>query len=451
MPLPPPGEYQRRGEQEEDEGEYVSDYEHCGISCGISIRFRRFYAIRGRPRPLLHGAQLKPAKPRRTLAACCAAHTLHDGLSDLTYVLLPLLAQTFGLTLAQVGMIRAAHRTAMAAFQIPAGLIAERFGERNLLAAGTLLAGAGFAALGHVSGFWMLLLALFVAGLGSAVQHPLCSSLISNAYPETGRRAALGTYNLFGDVGKFAFGGALSLLLMAGYSWQGPVTLYGIAGMLVAVAAFAWISGNSIAQAAADARPARRGGWGIRNRRGFTALCLIEIVDSSTRVGFLTLIAFLMMDKGLSTGWAALSVPLVLVGGMAGKFACGLLAERVGIIRTIVITEVATGAGILAAVVLPGVAAFLLLPLLGVVLQGTSSVLYATTGDLVEQERLPRAFGLIYTLGSVCGIAAPLVYGLAGDHLGVSGAIALMGLAILLVLPLAAMLRPAIGAEPVHI
>ena len=37
---------------------------------------------------------------KRTLATCCTAHTLHDGLSDVTYVLLPLLAQTFGLSLA---------------------------------------------------------------------------------------------------------------------------------------------------------------------------------------------------------------------------------------------------------------------------------------------------------------------------------------------------------------
>ena len=76
---------------------------------------------------------------KRTLATCCAVHTLHDGLSDVSYVLLPLLAQTFGLSLVQVGVIRGAHRAAMAAFQIPAGLIAERFGERNLLALGTLL------------------------------------------------------------------------------------------------------------------------------------------------------------------------------------------------------------------------------------------------------------------------------------------------------------------------
>jgi len=33
---------------------------------------------------------------KRILATCCATHTLHDGLSDVSYVLLPLLAQAFG-------------------------------------------------------------------------------------------------------------------------------------------------------------------------------------------------------------------------------------------------------------------------------------------------------------------------------------------------------------------
>lgn len=398
------------------------------------------------------------SKSKRTLATCCAAHTLHDGLSDVTYVLLPLLAQTFGLSLAQVGLIRSAHRTAMAAFQIPAGLVAERFGERNLLALGTALAGLAFVALGFASGFWIILIALFFAGFGSAVQHPLCSTIISHTYPGEGRRAALGTYNFFGDVGKFAFGGIVSLLLVAGISWQAPVVGFGVAGILTAAAIFTLVTDrHAVASAPAvgkiDTAPAPKvRGWGIKSKQGFTALCLIEILDSSTRTGFLTFIAFLMIDKGLPAGWAALSVPLILVGGMAGKLACGFLAERVGITRTIVITELATGVGILFTLLLPGIAAFLLLPLIGVVLQGTSSVLYATIGDLVEQQRLPRAFGLFYTLGSLCGIAAPLGYGLLGDVAGVDTAIAVIGIAVFLVLPLCIALRPAIGASrPVSI
>jgi len=386
---------------------------------------------------------------KRTLATCCAVHTLHDGLSDVSYVLLPLLAQTFGLSLVQVGVIRGAHRAAMAAFQIPAGLIAERFGERNLLALGTLLVGVAFLGLGYAPGFWAILVALFGAGLGSSVQHPLGSTLISRAYPHEGRRAALGTYNFAGDVGKFAFGAIVSLALLAGISWQAPVLGFGVAALVAAAAVLALVADTRTPVGTGTMRAAKTtAGWGIRDRRGFTVLCLIEILDSSTRTGFLTFIAFLLIAEGLSEGWAASAVPLVFIGGMAGKLACGLLAERLGVVRMIIATELATACGIFAALALPAIAAFVLLPLVGVVLQGTSSVLYATVGEFVEPDRLPRSFGLFYTIGSICGIAAPLGYGLLGDRFGVSTAIATMGVVVLLTIPLVILLKPRYAAAP---
>ena len=394
---------------------------------------------------------VSPNAPR-TLKTCCGAHVVHDGLSDVSYVLLPLLAQAFGLNLAQVGAIRTAHRVAMAAFQLPAGLIAERFGERNLLALGTLLAGFAFLALGFASGFWMILIALFFAGMGSAVQHPLSSTIISHAYLGEGRRTALGTYNFAGDVGKFLFGGIVSLCVLAGISWQAPVVGFGIAAIVTAFIVFAWIVNTHTPSAksekdAENAKP-KTAGWGIRNKPAFAALCAVDIIDSLTRTGFLTFIAFLLIAKGVPSGWAALAVPLVLVGGMAGKYLCGVLAERVGVIRTIILTELATGLGILATLPLPGTAAFLLLPLVGVVLQGTSSVIYGTIGDLVEPDKLSRAFGLVYTVSAVSGIIGPLVYGLLGDAIGVEKALFIAGGVVLLTLPLAMVLRSAIQTQP---
>ena len=385
---------------------------------------------------------------KRTLATCCAVHSVHDGLQDVSYVLLPLLAQSFGLSLAQVGLIRGAHRAAMAAFQIPAGLIAERFGERNLLALGTVILGIAFLALGFAPGFWAILATLFFAGLGSSVQHPLSSTIISRAFATEGRRAALGTYNFAGDVGKFAFGAMVSLLLLAGVSWQLPVLGFGIAALVAAGAVIALIANAELRPPADRLNASGVAGWGIKDRQGFTVLCLIEILDSSTRAGFLTFIAFLLIAGGLSEGWAASAVPLVFVGGMAGKLACGLLAERLGVVRMIVITEIGTACGIFAVLALPAGGAFLLLPLLGVVLQGTSSVLYATIGEFVEPDRLPRTFGFFYTIGSVCGIAAPLGYGMLGDRYGVGVAIATMGVLILLTVPLAALLKPRYAAAP---
>src|SRR5215510_13047059 len=123
-------------------------------------------------------------RPKTTLTACCGAHVVHDGLTDVLYVLLPLIAQAFGLNYAQVGMIRTANRAAMSALQLPAGMLAERHGERMLLVAGTVCAGIGFLALGYSAGFVAILLSLFVAGCGGAFQHPLSSAMISRVYPQ---------------------------------------------------------------------------------------------------------------------------------------------------------------------------------------------------------------------------------------------------------------------------
>jgi len=381
---------------------------------------------------------------KRTLATCAAVHALHDGLTDLTYVLLPLLAQSFHLSLAQVGVVRGAHRTAMAVFQIPAGLLAERVGERNLLAVGTLIAGCAFLGLAGSAGFAWILLALFCAGIGSSTQHPVASTILSRAYPDEARRGALGTYNFAGDVGKFSFGAAVSLLLVAGIGWQVPVLAFGLLAVGAALAVLRLVAPGPL-----SARHSPRGpgdGWGIRDRRGFAVLCAIEILDASTRTSFLTFIAFLFLARGVPEGWAASAVPLIFVGGMAGKLACGMLAERYGIVRMIVLTELLTAGGIFAVLFLPAMAALLLLPLLGVVLQGTSSVLYATVGEFVEPHRLPRGFGLFYTVGSVCGIAAPLAFGLLGDRFGITAALAALGTWILLAVPLALQLRPSYAA-----
>jgi MFS family permease len=229
-----------------------------------------------------------------------------------------------------------------------------------------------------------------------------------------------------------------------------PITVFGtlaLACTLLILVALDATAGRSKPAISAANEPTAFKGWGIKNRAGFTALCLIETVDTSVRTGFLTFIAFLMLAKNLPAGWAALSVPLILVGGMAGKLACGYLAEHYGVVRTVVLTEIGTGVGILLMLVLPDVAAYLVLPLLGIALNGTSSVLYATIGDVVDPDRLPRAFGLFYTLNSVCGLIVPLVFGYIGDAFGVELSIAICGVLAFATLPLcftlARALRPA--------
>jgi MFS family permease len=314
---------------------------------------------------------------------------------------------------------------------------------------GTALAGAAFLGLGIAAGFYSILVLLFIAGVGNSFQHPLASALISGAYPEEGRRIALGTYNFFGDIGKVSVAGGTSLCLVAGIGWKVPAVAAGALALAFALAILLLL--NNSGAGAKPAKPAAHStatavrGWGIRHRQGWLALCAIEIIDNATRNGFLTFLAFLMLAKGLPEGWAVMSVPLVALGGTAGKLACGFLAERLGVIRTIILTEVATGVGIVLALLLPPLAAYALLPLIGVALNGTSSALYGTVGDLVEPERVSRAFGLFYTLGSTCGVVAPLLYGLLADVVGIEMTMALVAMIVFTAVPLCMLLRPALG------
>jgi MFS transporter, FSR family, fosmidomycin resistance protein len=386
-------------------------------------------------------------RARAVLGAVSSIHFLHDGFSETLYVFLPLWAREFGLSFAQVGLIRSAYTGGMSAFQIPAGFLAERWGERRLLAAGTLVTAGGFIVAGWAGGFVPLLILLLAAGLGSGVQHPLSSSIVSKAYETGNRRTALGTYNFSGDVGKAGVAAAIGLLAgLIGWRWAGAV--YGVVGVGAALAIVPLLSrlgaGGREVRAAADG-PAPTG-WGIRDSRGFSALCAIGMVDNATRTGFLTFMPFILMAKDLQVGGVGLAFALVFVGGATGKFVCGLVADRVGVIRTVVLTEAATTALILVVVAAPLPLAMAVLIPLGIALNGTSSVLYGTVADLVSSERRSRAYALYYSLTIGASALAPTLWGLVSDGAGVPTTLTLVALVVLITVPLCLLLRPAVSA-----
>ncbi len=397
---------------------------------------------------------MTPTRARATLATCGATHFLHDGFSDAIYVLLPVWAAEYHLSFAQVGLLRTAYTSGMASFQIPVGILAERWGERGLLAVGTAVTALGFLVLGLAGGFASLLLLLLLAGLGSGVQHPLSSSLVSRAYETGPRRTALGTFNFSGDLGKVTVP-ALIALVTAAIGWRWATAGYGALGLAAALGIFLVLGRLGVGAATSEEHGRgtahARGGWGIRDRRGFQALSAIYVVDNSTRTAFLTFLPFLLITKGSTVKAVGLALALVFAGGATGKFVCGVIAERIGVIRTVILTELVTGGGILLLIALPLVPALVLLPILGVGLNGTSSVLYGTVADLVTPERRSRAYGLFYTLGVGSGSVAPSVYGLLSDFAGVPVALATIGLVVLTTIPLSQLLRVPLASEaPSH-
>ena len=383
----------------------------------------------------------------RVLAACCGAHVLHDGYSDLLYVLLPVWQAEFGLALAQVGLLRSVYSGAMAALQVPAGLLAERLGERSLLILGTAIAAGAFLLAGWSGGYLALMACLALGGLGASVQHPLSSALTARAFAGMRLRTALSTYNFSGDVGKMLFP-AVTAWLVSAWQWRAASECVGLVGLAVAALLLvlvpkaaavgkAKISCGDVKESAA-VLPAEVA------QRGFVSLSLIGVLDSATRMGFLTLLPFVLSGKGASLPTIGTALTLVFAGGATGKFVCGVLAARVGVLRTVILTEGGTALGIVALLPLPLAATFVLLPLIGVALNGTSSVLYGTVAELAPAERRARAFAIFYTCTIGAGAISPWLYGWVSDGIGLTATLVLIGVAVLLVLPLSLPLRPAL-------
>ena len=385
---------------------------------------------------------------RPVLASCSAAHAAHDGLADALLVLLPLWVQTFGLSLTQTGGLKSLFYAAMTVGQIPSGLISERFGERRLLAIGTLGTAVGWLLLAEADGFRALFIAVLVAGLGSSVQHPLASSLVSGAHRGERVRAALGIYNFAGDAGK-AIVPALLAVGIGLVGWRMSSTSCGIAMGIVALGVHLTLQRFLSNERPPESITARPAGWGILNRREFTLLSAISVIDSSSRSGFLLLAPFLMIEKGLPVEHVGYGIMVIFAGGAAGKFACGFLAERLGTIRTIVITEVATVVAIAAAIVAPMSVLWVLLAPIGLALNGTSSALYAAAGELAHEERRARTFGLFYTVTTAASAAAPVTVGMLGDAVNVTVGTVVVAVWVAGAVPVALALRSRTRGESV--
>jgi len=381
---------------------------------------------------------------RRAAGVACSAHALHDGYTDLIYVMLPIWQKEFGLGYAELGLLRGLFSGTMAGFQIPSGLIAERLGTAPVLAIGTALAGTGYCLAGASAGFGLLVVALFIGGLGASVQHPLASSLMARAFSGPRSMKALGTYNFAGDIGKMTVPAAASLLLVA-MSWRPALALLGGVGLLAAVAIF-MLTPRYGAETSSHAAQEHGTGsaTGARHRFAFPVLLSIGMLDSATRMGFLLFLPFVLTAKGASVPVVGLALTLVFAGGAAGKLVCAYIGARIGAIATVWLTEGLTAVGIAALLPLGLEAALLLLPVIGVALNGTSSVLYGSVPDLVTSERRARAFSVFYTGTIGAGALAPVPYGVLGDALGVPTALIVVAAIVLLTLPLSLVLKPAL-------
>jgi MFS family permease len=331
-------------------------------------------------------------------------------------------------------MVRCLYNGSMGGLQIPGNRLIGTLGSRIPLVIATLIAATGFFVMALTHNFAGLCIGLVLAGIGSSVQHPRSSLLVTQAYGNAAR-GPLGIYNFSGDLGKAAFPATVALLLTI-IAWRPTLALVAFTGLAVAVALLVVLPRQTF-MAPAEQRHGVHAGRGS----GFNLLLMVGVLDTATRMGYLLFLPFLLRSKDASQAMIGFSFAALFLGGALGKAACGWLGGRFGVVWSLIATEALTACLIIASLPLPLWATLVLLPILGIVLNGTSSLLYGSVPELAPKGDSGRAFAIFYTGVIGSGAVAPIAYGTLGDHAGQTIAVLAAGLTALATVPLILGLR----------
>ena len=239
-------------------------------------------------------------------------------------VLAPALRDAHSLSLVQVGVVLDSLWIGTLLTLLPWGVLADRFGERLVLAAGLTACGAALVGAGYAGGFGSLILLIGLAGAAGASVNAASGRAVMQWFPAAERGFALGVRQT-----AIPLGGLISALVLPALSLRSSFVV--LAGLCVAGALFGAAAIREAAGFAEDDVLEPRGlGATLRDRR-LWLLCAgssLYLVAQLAITGFLVL--FLHDERGLSDGAAAGVLAGVQVVAVVLRIGGGRWSDRIG-------------------------------------------------------------------------------------------------------------------------
>ncbi|EBW6364074.1 MFS transporter [Salmonella enterica subsp. enterica serovar Oranienburg] len=160
-------------------------------------------------------------------------------------VSLPFIGDDLNLNTTQEGFIISAFFIGYACFQIPGGLLADKFGARKVMAFGIAWWAIFTSLTGTIQIFPLLLVVQFLFGIGEGCFPASSWKMISTYFPskERGRATAIqSTVNTLGPALAVFF----AANMISKFSWHTVFMMLGIPGLLVAVGLFLFTRDNPV-------------------------------------------------------------------------------------------------------------------------------------------------------------------------------------------------------------
>lgn len=277
-------------------------------------------------------ALTRARNPRLVLAMLLLVYTFNFLDRQMLGILAQPIKTDLALSDAQFGAIGGvAFAILYSVLGVPLALLADRTSRSGVIA-GSLAVWSLFTALcGVASGYWQLFLFRLGVGVGEAGGVAPSYALIADYFPPERRARALAIYSLGIPVG-LASGTLLGAYIAALVNWRAAFIVMGAAGILLAPVFRRLVRDRPRPAASAERAPAsaafpilarKPAFWLLAFAASFSSLCgygLALWAPSVIQRSF----AFDLIATGQFMG------SLLLIGGVAGVFAGGWLADRLG-------------------------------------------------------------------------------------------------------------------------
>lgn len=353
---------------------------------------------------------------------------------------LPLVGTGLHATTGELGVVLGAFLVGAGIFQVPAGLLALRWGYRTTSIFALGLMGA-FCLASALSPNWVVLAALrFGAGAGAAFFFAPALGLVSSYYPEGSRGPVIGIYNSGFSIGS-GIGLFVGALIGAAVGWPWALAVGGIALLIVGAGSAVSLPPFPRLHLAPDWRSAWQRGRPLLRSRNLWALSL----GMSGAWGAFYIVAqyFVQFSATVHPDWPialAAGIPTVMIvtevfGGPIG----GWFAERRADMRRILLLwGGASAVGVVLIPFLPLGALWPLFVFLGFADGVVFAVIYLIPTYLPEGrgENMALAIGLVNSIQLFLGSLIAILFGVIAGGPGYDPAWIFAGVVLAGFLPL---------------
>jgi sugar phosphate permease len=341
-------------------------------------------------------------------------------------VLAPAIRSEYDLALGGVGLVLTSVWIGGTVGLLPWGLLADRVGERSVLASGLAVCGVATAGAAYAPGVAALVVVLSVAGASGVAVNSASGRAVMQWFGREERGLAFGVRQT-----AIPLGGVIAALALPTVEGAGGVD-----------AAFVFLGGVCVAGALLGAavlrEPARAGpeppvtGSVLRERRLWLLSLAggLYVFAQTVLLGFLVL--FLHDERGLSTARAAAVLALVQALAVALRIGLGrwsdMIGARIGLLRGIGIATVAALA--LSAALARGPLELLVPTLVaaGAISMAWNGLAFTAAAELAGAARSAAAIGFQQTALSAFGMVGPVAFAALVDATSWRAAFALLAL-----------------------